>query len=81
MFFDGTTGFCAGMFFGKLLPQTVYQAHSHDGGLTCSGSGCFFYSHAIQIVLNVVALVLILVVAKRTVGLYRDSGSKQESHH
>lgn len=73
MFYAGTCGFAAGMIFGKLIPETVYQAHSHDGGLTCLGAGCFFYSHVIQIVLNAVALVLVLVVVKRTADLYRES--------
>ena len=70
-FFDGTAAFVASMLFGKLVPQTVYQAHSPDGGQTCFGPDCFFYSHLIQIGFNMLAIVLILVVTKRTLGVYQ----------
>ena len=73
MFFDGFCALAAAMLFGKLIPQTVYESHSHDGGLTCLGPECFLFSHLIQIACNFLALVLILIVAKRTSGLYQES--------
>lgn len=76
MFFDGFCALVAAMLFGKFIPQTVYESHSHDGGLTCLGPECFLFAHLIQIACNVVALVLILIVVKRTFGLYQNSQSK-----
>ena len=73
MFFDGFCALAAAMLFGKVVPQTVYEAHSHDGGLTCLGPECFLYSHLIQIASNILAIVLILMVVKRTFGLYQES--------
>jgi hypothetical protein len=80
-------GFCsaAGTYgLAKLLPQTVYAAHSSVGsgdgdgdgsdgsdGNTCHGADCFRLSHLVIAALAFSSVLVSYVIVRRTRGLYR----------
>jgi len=65
MFYDGTAAILGVFVLAKLLPQTVY-AHAANGGKTCIGLDCFFWTHAAVAMVEVVAAFLALALLIRT---------------
>jgi hypothetical protein len=81
MFFDGFCSAAGTYGLAKLLPQSVYMAHSNptagdsgdddSGSHSCHGAGCFRLTHLVIGAVSFSAVFVSCAVAYRTRGLYR----------
>lgn len=68
--YDGCSTALGTFLFGKLLAQSVYEAHVGPDGRTCIGSSCFASAHAVSAALSVSAVLGSVMLARRSRAVY-----------